>query len=913
MKIAQITPGLIEIPPKTWGAIEKIIWNYKLSLERKGHEVDILYLDDVIKNYKFYDIIHVHVANLCQKLIDYNISYYFTMHDHHVYLFNETYEINKKAINNSIKSFVPSQNLVELFDNKPYYLTHGVSEYYELEYERKLYGIPKLLCLGNNVYSHTNDHDRKGFGLAIEAAKKMDLPITIAGPYKEEGKSNKIFFNKLPDDLRYYDKLNVVKNPSEREIVELYKSHDIFIHPSELEAGHPNLTLLEAAASKMPVVGVIENDFPGIYKIDRSNHDRGEIIKNIINGIEYVIENYNIYVDDIYNNFYKERKWDKIVDKLITFYKNATFMRDILIKNYDKSNIKRNINSEFDVYDDSLLLKKGREDRFLNSKIYDGIVVDIGAKKGNFSAYVSKKGANTIISVEPYIDNFNILKKNRPLNSILYHRMISDISNTYYLQNNERVKTISLNDIIQENNLSCIDVLYIDMEGLEFDILNKIPDYLFDNIKSIVFEYYKRYDKNGSKFQTFKSKLSNFKIDVIENINVSEKMIRLTNYSFDENEEKNNKDLSINYNFINGAFTEIKGNSDKTFIVRHIDDRDEEVVYEDQIKVNQWVKSNRQYYTPYKIEIYEYEGNKKIFSTKLNLKGQKVFIVLDSKSLGDTLAWFPFVEEFRLKHDCEVFVSTFWNFLFDKDYYSKINFVEPGNEVKNIYAQYTVGIHNNGLKDKRKNPVDTRKVPLQKIAADYLGIDFEEIKPVLKYKQQNYNIKHKVTFAIHSTSQAKYWNNPNGWNEVVDYLNKKKIKPTLISKEENGFMNNEHPPEDKIISKSGDFSIDDRIKDILESKFFIGISGGLSWLAWALRKPVILISGFTDPWYEPQKGIYRIHNDKVCHGCWHRHVFDKGDWFWCPDQKGTDRQFECSVNISSDYVIDVIKNENLLE
>jgi hypothetical protein len=33
MKITQVTPGLIPVPPNGWGAVEKIIWNYKLNFE----------------------------------------------------------------------------------------------------------------------------------------------------------------------------------------------------------------------------------------------------------------------------------------------------------------------------------------------------------------------------------------------------------------------------------------------------------------------------------------------------------------------------------------------------------------------------------------------------------------------------------------------------------------------------------------------------------------------------------------------------------------------------------------------------------------------------------------------------------------------------------------------------------------
>ena len=36
------------------------------------------------------------------------------------------------------------------------------------------------------------------------------------------------------------------------------------------------------------------------------------------------------------------------------------------------------------------------------------------------------------------------------------------------------------------------------------------------------------------------------------------------------------------------------------------------------------------------------------------IKGKVVYIIFQSKGLGDTLAWFPYVEEFRKKYNCKV-------------------------------------------------------------------------------------------------------------------------------------------------------------------------------------------------------------------------------------------------------------------
>jgi hypothetical protein len=83
MKITQITPGLISIPPNGWGAIEKVIWNYKLQFEKMGHVCDIKYLNDVVKSET--DIIHIHVANLAVEAHKRGIPYIFSLHDHHVF------------------------------------------------------------------------------------------------------------------------------------------------------------------------------------------------------------------------------------------------------------------------------------------------------------------------------------------------------------------------------------------------------------------------------------------------------------------------------------------------------------------------------------------------------------------------------------------------------------------------------------------------------------------------------------------------------------------------------------------------------------------------------------------------------------------------------------------------------------
>ena len=122
-----------------------------------------------------------------------------------------------------------------------------------------------------------------------------------------------------------------------------------------------------------------------------------------------------------------------------------------------------------------------------------------------------------------------------------------------------------------------------------------------------------------------------------------------------------------------------------------------------------------------------------IHTEDLDLNGKNVTIQFDSKSLGDTIAWFPYVEEFRKKHKCNVYVSTFKNFLFQNNY-KNINYLEPGQYGDNTYASYHIGWYKNdkGEIDLARNKQDFRKIPLQKSATEILGLDFVEIKPKVK-------------------------------------------------------------------------------------------------------------------------------------------------------------------------------------
>ncbi len=362
---------------------------------------------------------------------------------------------------------------------------------------------------------------------------------------------------------------------------------------------------------------------------------------------------------------------------------------------------------------------------------------------------------------------------------------------------------------------------------------------------------------------------------------------------------------TININFIDGAFVEIIDNVERDYRVQFINNKNNEIDFESTLKSTQkgtWGRTSKKYFIDYTIKIFGV-NNDFYYEHRINPTNRRVLICIESKSIGDTIAWIPYIEKFQQTTGAKVICSSFHNKIFKKQY-SAIEFVEPGVIVNDIYALYRIGLFYN---DKREidfmyHPFDPKKLPLQKLASDILGLDYVEIKPRLqqfgrkKYKQ--------VSIAIHSTSQCKYWNNPNGWQDVVDYLNGIGYEVRLLSVEEDGFMGNYQPKNIKKLLK-GDLR--EVIRELQESEMFIGISSGLSWLSWATGIPTIIISGFTDIDLEPINGINRVINKDVCNGCWSNYEFNPGDWNWCPIQKGTERQFECSKMITSEQVINEIK------
>ena len=286
----------------------------------------------------------------------------------------------------------------------------------------------------------------------------------------------------------------------------------------------------------------------------------------------------------------------------------------------------------------------------------------------------------------------------------------------------------------------------------------------------------------------------------------------------------------------------------------------------------------------------------------------KILVELLSNSMGDTIGAMPCINKFsEINSEVIVRINPFFEKFF-KTSFPDIVFYREGME----YSKHL------------KIDYDFTK-PLQTGFAEQLGfMDWEYIRPKIDVNIGERPIKNKyVTISVHSTSQLKYWNHPNGkieqpnstyWDELCGLIRKSGYTPVVVEKDEMFGIPPLRNGLPKKANKKFGISLEETINYIYHSEFFIGLSSGLSWLAHSMGKPVVMISNFTEDWNEFDLSLddyIRITNKNVCHGCWNLigkdFDFDTQDWYWCPKHKGTEKEFECHKSITPEMVFNKIK------
>lgn len=274
-------------------------------------------------------------------------------------------------------------------------------------------------------------------------------------------------------------------------------------------------------------------------------------------------------------------------------------------------------------------------------------------------------------------------------------------------------------------------------------------------------------------------------------------------------------------------------------------------------------------------------------------KNKNILLHLDSICLGDTICFSCFVEPFlEYYNPKKLIVSTFFPHIFESR--NNIEFIKA-NQNKTIVVDklINVGYNQNKLnhtlggmfyaaKQTLCLPQDTK--PKKTL--------FKKIK---KEVQQN-----KITIGPESIKKIARWDYKGslGWQTVVNYLANKNFIIYNVSYEKTYNLNN-------VYHLNGLNNLDVALTHISQSRIFIGLSSGLSWLSWAYDIPVVMISNFTKK--ENEFECFRVENKNVCNGCFNLITEIKST---CPFYKNTDKENECHNKITPNMVIEKI-NEAL--
>ena len=321
-----------------------------------------------------------------------------------------------------------------------------------------------------------------------------------------------------------------------------------------------------------------------------------------------------------------------------------------------------------------------------------------------------------------------------------------------------------------------------------------------------------------------------------------------------------------------------------------------------------FVNSSKRWFVRFRIEAWV--RGEAVLTHDYDARDRPVLVQFPVGTLGDTLGWFPYAARFAAQHGCRLTCAMSPLIIpLLQAAYPHIRFVSHEEvEPAEFYATYCLGLFFDDAEHVWQ-PTDFRLVGLHRTAGYILDVDPAEAPPTLVLPDESRPIPEPyVCLAVQSSSQCKYWNNPQGWRAVVARLRERGYRAICIDqKPVHGggivWTHIPHGAEDQ----TGDRPLAERARWLRHAAGYVGLSSGLSWLAWAAGTKVLMISGFTHPLNEFATP-WRVHNWHACNSCWNDPAlrFDHKDFLWCPRHAGTPRQFECTRLITAEHVLDTL-------
>lgn len=698
---------------------------------------------------------------------------------------------------------------------------------------------------------------------------KVELVISVEDKFNSDGLGSTE--NRLAKHDLISDNIKILNFPSQKEYADILKSGHVFLSCSRSEGW--NLPLIEAMACGTPS---IYSDCSGQLEFAAGKgipvKIKGEIETKYFyepgttcqgNWYEPDFKHLEERMIEVYNNyeFYKKKaleesreiiekfSWDnavKIANNFICELSNTENKSQISSQQYNRAKQLEKLkfdngNTYKEIFDDNTYEKYYEVEN-------EDVVLDLGCSKGFF--YFKNKHKNIkYFGVDASSDCLKdfysyLLEEDDPIiiNSIVKNKKEVTLFKPFFHNTESKLATpISFKNLMSLMPQK-INFFKFDIEGAE---------------KEIFF--------NDEDYNLFKQKVEKFSGEIhFEAGNITKEDAIYIVKKLREDPE-----ISCKIYSIDGV------NID--FGLRYEDLKHWQIVISGIVK-----KNSRHDYVEFKPNSVSIEG--------------AYHIINESPCLGDIVAWIPMVDKFQKEKRCIVNFYSPYGELF-QSVYPNINFNYYNAQPQS--GERIIRIAASDIGGKRWSEYN-----LQELACKFLDIEYEPNKGKVatpNRPKNNFNKKY-VCIGTQSTAQFKYWNNPTGWQETVDYLKSLDYEVVCIDKYSvygHGDYMNTIPK--NCIDKTGEISLMDRVNDLMHCEFFIGLTSGLSWLAWALGKPVIFISGISLPRTD-FPNPYRVTNTdpKICHGCAADpdFVFDKSNWLFCPKNKN----FECTKEISFSMV-----------
>ena len=304
MKISIVGPGIMPIPPTGWGAVEILIWDQKLALEKLGHEVQIVNTQspiDIIKQINSFrpDFVHIQYDDFIE-LYSY-VQYPCAITSRFGYL-----EQPNRWDYYGARIAKPFQDI------KPnvFCLSYGIKEVYQ-----NILNIPsdRLFVTPNgvninefNYVSNPKHPDRSIYLAKIDYRKRQHLFQSI----------KTLWYAGNVADTRFDQSKNYLGEWSKHTLYNNLTHYGNLVLLSDGEA-HP-LVCMEALAAG---IGVVVSQW-GAANLDISKEFITVIPEDKINDIEYVesriIENreYSVQHRDEIREYVKQFDWPTVIKNI---------------------------------------------------------------------------------------------------------------------------------------------------------------------------------------------------------------------------------------------------------------------------------------------------------------------------------------------------------------------------------------------------------------------------------------------------------------------------------------------------------------------------------------------------------------------------------------------------------------------